>query len=217
MVDVAREIEAIQRSVGTGTIPAGEGHAVTLRRTYNSSIDDVWDALTTPDRINRWFLPISGDFRLGGTYQFEGNAGGKILACEKPNRLLVTWVYGSEDPSAISEVEIRLTALGPDSTEFQMVHTAVVPNEMWDTFGPGAVGAGWDGGVMGLGLYLASGKTVDDPIAWQISDEGRQFYTLSAKAWGEASRAAGADDETVARNVAATTEFYAPSGATPEG
>src|SRR6188508_653698 len=146
MVDVAREIEAIQRSVGMGTIPAGEGHAVTLRRTYNSSIDDVWDALTTPDRINRWFLPISGDFRLGGTYQFEGNAGGKILACEKPNRLLATWVYGSEDPSAISEVEIRLTAAGDESTVFEMSHTAVVPDEMWDMFGPGAVGVGWDMG-----------------------------------------------------------------------
>jgi uncharacterized protein YndB with AHSA1/START domain len=216
MVDVAREIEAIQRSVGTGTIPAGEGHAVTLGRTYNASIDDVWDALTTPDRINRWFLPISGDFRLGGTYQFEGNAGGKILACEKPNRLLVTWVYGSEDPSAISEVEIRLTAKGADSTEFQMVHTAVVPDEMWDTFGPGAVGAGWDGGVMGLGLYLATGATVDDPMAWQMSEEGREFYRLSSHAWGEASRAAGVDEETITRNVAATTEFYAPS-ANPEG
>ncbi len=211
MVDVAREVEAISRSVGTGTIPAGEGNTVTLRRTYNASIDDVWDALTKPERIGRWFLPISGDFRLGGSYQFEGNAGGKILACEKPNRLLATWVYGSEDPSAVSEVEIRLTAAGDESTVFEMAHTAVVPEEMWDTFGPGAVGVGWDGGVMGLGLYLDSGATVDDPMAWQVSEEGREFYRLSSKAWGEASRAAGVDEETITRNVAATTEFYAPS------
>jgi uncharacterized protein YndB with AHSA1/START domain len=217
MVEVAQEVAAIQREVGTGTIPAGEGKRVTLRRTYNASIEDVWDALTSPERIGRWFLPVSGDFRLGGTYQFEGNAGGKILACEKPNRLLATWVYGSEDPAAISEVEIRLTAAGDESTIFEMNHTAVVPDEMWDTFGPGAVGVGWDGGVMGLGLYLSTGATVDDPVAWQMSDEGREFYRLSSNAWGEASRAAGADEETVAKNVAATTEFYAPSAPTPEG
>ena len=130
MVDVANEVAAISRSVGTGTIPAGEGKTVTLRRTYKASIDDVWNALTSPERIGRWFLPVSGDFRLGGTYQFEGNAGGKILACEKPNLLLVTWVYGSEDPSAVSEVEIRLTAEGTDSTVFEMAHTAVVPDEL---------------------------------------------------------------------------------------
>jgi len=50
-----------------------------------------------------------------------------------------------------------------------------------------------------------------------MSDEGREFYRLSSNAWGEASRAAGADEATVAKNVAATTEFYAPSAATPEG
>src|SRR6187402_2271398 len=96
MVDVVREVGAIEREVGTGTIAAGEGHTVRLRRTYNAGIDDVWDALTTPERIGRWFLPISGDFRLGGTYQFEGNAGGDIVACERPNRLKVTWVYGPQ-------------------------------------------------------------------------------------------------------------------------
>ena len=119
MVDVVREVEAIEREVGTGTIAAGEGHEVHFSRTYNAGIDDVWDALTTPDRISRWFLPVSGDFRLGGTYQFEGNAGGKIVACEKPNRLLVTWVYGSDDPSAISEVEIRLTAAGEECDDLR--------------------------------------------------------------------------------------------------
>jgi len=210
MVEVAQEVAAIQREVGTGTIPAGEGKRVTLRRTYNASIEDVWDALTSPERIGRWFLPISGDFRVGGAYQFEGNAGGKILACEKPKRLLATWVYGSEDPSAISEVEIRLTAAGDESTIFEMNHTAVVPDEMWDMFGPGAVGVGWDMGLLGLSMHLSSGSEPATPAekeAWQVSGEGREFAQLSSAAWGDASRAAGVAEQTVAANVAATTEF----------
>jgi hypothetical protein len=40
------------------------------------------------------FLPISGDYRVGGRFQFEGNAGGEILVREKPHLLRVTWVYG---------------------------------------------------------------------------------------------------------------------------
>ena len=210
MVDVANEVSAISRSVGTGTIPAGEGKTVTLRRTYNAPIDDVWNALTTPERIGRWFLPVSGDLRLGGTYQFEGNAGGTIVACDRPNRLLVTWGMGpADDPASASEVEIRLMPVDADTTTLELVHTAIVPDEMWETFGPGAVGVGWEGGALGLALHFTGG-TIGDPAAWPYTDEGRAFYSASSEGWGAANLAAGADPEVVARNIAATTQFYAP-------
>ena len=64
-------------------MPAGEGRTVVLRRRYAAAVEDVWDAITDPERIGRWFLPVSGDFRPGGTYQLEGNAGGTILRCER--------------------------------------------------------------------------------------------------------------------------------------
>jgi uncharacterized protein YndB with AHSA1/START domain len=206
MIDVVHQIEAVQREVGEGRLTAGEAKVVRLRRTYVAEIDDVWDALTNPDRIGRWFLPISGDYRLGGRYQFEGNAGGEIQECDRPNRLKVTWEYG---PGPGSDVVVRLAPAGEGRTEFELEHTAVVPDEMWAEYGPGAVGVGWEGGLLGLELHLAGGS-VDDPIAWQMSDEGRDFNTRASRAWGEASRAAGVDEETVARNVASTTRFYAP-------
>src|SRR5258708_29536676 len=42
----------------------------------------------------RALLPIIGDLRLGGHYQFEGNAGGTIRRCEPPRLLAVTWEMG---------------------------------------------------------------------------------------------------------------------------
>ena len=201
MIDIVREIEAVQRTVGTGSTAAGEGKRVTLRRTYKAAIDDVWDALTNPTRIGRWFLPISGDYRVGGTFQFEGNAGGTIVSCDRPKRLEVTW----GDPSSI--VVVELTAVGEEATTFELIHTAPVPDEMWAEYGPGAVGVGWEGGLLGLELHL-KGKSVDDPIAWQLSDEGRAYNTASSEAWGEANRAAGVSDDVVARNIASTTSFY---------
>ena len=209
MIDIAREIRAVQRSVGSAPLGTGEAHVVRLQRTYDSPIEDVWEALTTPERISRWFLPLSGDMRLGGRYQFEGQAGGSIVACERPNRLLVTWVYPpSEDESGASEVEIRLTPAGDDATTLELVHTAFVPDEMWDTFGPGAVGVGWEQGALGLALYLGTGSTVGDPEAWQLSEEGRSYAAQSSAGWGAAYLAGGADPEVVERNVAATTAFY---------
>jgi uncharacterized protein YndB with AHSA1/START domain len=210
MIDIVREIEAVQRAVTAGRTAAGEGRTVRLERTYNAPIDDVWDALVNPERISRWFLPISGDFRVGGKYQLEGNAGGEILTCEAPHRLRVTWVYGVvANPTDISELEVRLTTAGDESTTLVLEHTAIVPEEMWAQFGPGAVGVGWDGGLLGLSLHLRGGS-VEDPVAWQLSDEGRAFATLSSQAWGVANQAAGTDPAAAAAAVANTTAFYAP-------
>jgi uncharacterized protein YndB with AHSA1/START domain len=208
MIDITRAIEAVHRVTGDGSTAAGAGRFVRLERDYDAPIDDVWDALTNPERIGRWFLPISGDYRLGGRYQFEGNAGGQILECDRPNRLKVTWAYGENLSAAdISEVEIRLAAVGDDVTRFVLEHTAIVPEDRWAQFGPGAVGVGWEGGLLGLELHLRGGS-VDDPIAWQLSDEGRSFNTRASQAWGEANLAAGADPAVAAEGVTNTTAFY---------
>ncbi len=49
-----------------------------------------------------------------------------------------------------------------------------VDDERWVQFGPGAVGVGWDLGLLGLRLYLAGDGTPVDPAAfqtWSASDE----------------------------------------------
>ena len=215
MVDIVSEIESVGRETGPGRIAAGEGRAIRLERTYDAPIEDVWDALTNPERIGRWFLPISGDYRVGGRYQFEGNAGGEIVSCERPNRLRVTWVYGEvKSPADISEVELRLASAAEGSTTLVLEHSAIVPEEMWGQFGPGAVGVGWEGGLLGLSLHLQGGS-IDDPTAWQLSAEGREFYRLSSEAWGAANVAAGADPAAAATSVANTTAFYAPAPEAP--
>ena len=215
MIDIVREIEAAQREVATGRTAAGDGRTVRLRRTFDTPIDEVWDALTSPARISRWFLPISGDFRVGGRYQLEGNAGGEIVDCDRPRRLKVTWVYGEPaNPADVSELEIRLEPAGDDATTLELDHTAIVPDDRWTMYGPGAVGVGWDGGLLGLSLHLRGGSLAD-PIAWQVSAEGREFFTRSSAEWGAANIAAGVDATAAATAVANTTQFYAPDPEAP--
>jgi uncharacterized protein YndB with AHSA1/START domain len=210
MIDIVREIGSVRREVGEGTVAAGVGRSVRLQRDYEAPIEDVWNALTDPARIGRWFLPIGGDYRLGGHYQFEGNAGGEILECERPHRLKVTWVFGEPTSElSASEVEVRLSTVDGGGTRFELEHVAVVPEERWTEYGPGAVGVGWEGGLLGLSLHLRGGS-VDDPIAWQLSEEGREFAIRGSEAWGAANVAAGADPEVAARGVANTNAFYAP-------
>lgn len=213
MRDIIDELGAVQREVGSGRIPAGEGRCVTLRRSYDAAIEDVWEAVTSADRINRWFLPVTGDLRPGGSYQLEGNAGGEILQCEPPRLLRVTWVYG-ENPGKedVSEVEVRLSPGERATTVLELTHTAVVPDDRWSEFGPGAVGVGWDGALLGLGLFLA-GESLDDPeerAKFAFTPEGRRFLAESSKAWGAAFRASGATAEQVAIATKHTTAFYVP-------
>lgn len=207
MHDFIDRINEVHREVGTRTVAGGEARTILLRRTYNAAIEDVWDACTNPERISRWFLPVRGELKLGGHYQLEGNAGGEILRCEPPRLLRVSWLFG--DNPGFSEVEVRLSAEGEERTLFELEHIAVVPPEMWDRYGPGATGVGWDMALLGLGLHL-SGGSIDSPAEWEQSDEARDLMTRSSRAWGEAYRVFGASDDTVASVVAATTEFYAP-------
>ena len=65
-----------------------------IRRHYKADREDVWDAITTPERLVRWFLPISDDLRAGGRYQLEGNAGGEIVRCDRPSEIGLTWEIG---------------------------------------------------------------------------------------------------------------------------
>ncbi|WP_413809342.1 SRPBCC family protein [Streptomyces sp. OE57] len=210
MSEIVDQINHVHREVGTREVPDGEARTVLLRRTYDAAIEDVWDACTDPERISRWFLPVSGDLKLGGHYQLTGNAGGEILRCEPPRLLAVSWLFG-ENPG-FSEVEVRLTAEGEERTVFELEHVAVVPPGMWDQFGPGAVGVGWDGALLGLTLHLTGEGAPADPEAWQASDEAREFMTRSSERWGAAYEASGAPAEVVAATTRATTEFYVPKG-----
>ncbi|MFG1709827.1 SRPBCC family protein [Nonomuraea sp. M3C6] len=205
-MDIVDEITRAHREL------AGDKRKVmVLRRHYDAEVADVWGACTDAERLGRWFLPVTGDLRVGGTYQLEGNAGGEILQCEPPELLKVTWQYG-EDPG-FSEVEVRLSADG-DGTLFELRHTAEVDPEFWSQYGPGAVGVGWDLALLGLGLHLSGGTPVDEATFHQ-TDEGRGFITASSRAWGEAHHAAGGPPDEVAAAVANTTAFYAPEEESP--
>ena len=214
MIDVIHEINAARRQVGTRVLEAGEARTVTITRTYAAEVEDVWDACTNPERIRRWFLPVSGDLHVGGRYQIEGNASGTIQTCNAPHGLSATWEYGDE----ISWIELRLSQAANGHTRFELEHIAHVDDERWAQFGPGAVGVGWDLGLLGLAGHLGRYATVEpsEAAAWSASEEGRRYATLSSEAWREASVAAGTDPESARAAAERTTAFYtdmpAPSG-----
>jgi uncharacterized protein YndB with AHSA1/START domain len=195
-IDVDHQIDAVARSVGTSATKTGVAHVVTISQSYDTDAEDLWDAVTSIERIPRWFLPVTGDLKVGGSYQLEGHARGTVLTCDPPNNFTATWEYGDN----VSAINVSVTSDSPDRARLVIEHTIGVDDEHWREFGPGAVGIGWDSMVLGLAIHVATGESIDPSFGpqWMATEAGRRFLTLAGEAWHSANVTAGANP-TVAR------------------
>ena len=204
IADLSGAHPSIERTVSLLERDGQAASAITLARSFATTGADLWDAVTNSERIPKWFLPISGELRLGGRYQLEGNAGGEITACEPLSHFAVTWEFGGD----VSWVEVRVSDDGAGCARLALTHTAHL-SEHWDTYGPGATGVGWEMGLLGLAIHLAEpDEPMPDEAAFATSPEGKAFITGSSEAWGHAAVAAGTDPDAAAAAARRTTAFY---------
>ena len=204
-IDFQQYFQGTSREFENRMIDGEESRVLTISRTYATTLDSIWDALTNMNRIPSWFLPITGDLKVGGRYQFEGNAGGEILACKPEESFKVTWEYGDQT----SWVNVTIEPV-EEGVKFQLEHIATVPQEMMDLYGPGATGVGWDSGLLGLYNHLTTGEstTPEKGMAWMMSDDGKAFVKLTSDAWGEASIAAGTPRDIALKAAETTRKAY---------
>jgi len=79
--------------------------AVRVEDVFDTGVDDLWEACTTPDRLSRWIAEVSGDLRPGGSIHvafvstWVGPA--RVEVCEQPHHLLLTMEPGTEDEASI--------------------------------------------------------------------------------------------------------------------
>jgi uncharacterized protein YndB with AHSA1/START domain len=97
---------------------------VRIERTFDATAEDVFDAWTSAEVIQRWFRPgrdwgppsAEVDLRVGGTVRVvmrapEGTghgAGGEYTVIERPHRLAFTWTF-DDDPSNQQMIELEFT------------------------------------------------------------------------------------------------------------
>lgn len=213
MIDVAEQINAVSRKIGSRVFGPGEARVATISQAYDTDVDDVWDACTNPERLPRWFLPLTGDLKVGGKYQLEGNAGGTIERCDPPKSFFATWEFNG----MVSWLEVRVAPETDGRTRLELEHTAHVDDDLWTQYGPGATGIGWDLALLGLANHLAPGAPAVSPEnaeAWAVSPEGVAFATAAAERWRVAHVESGTDEETAKAAAARVTAFYTTS---PEG
>ncbi len=202
----ARPAGSVTRELGQREHEGKLVHALVAARVIGAGREELWDALTNAARIPKWFLPISGDLRAGGSYQLEGNAGGEIIACESPGRFALTWRMHGD----VSWVTVTLLELREGYTEVRLEHLAQFPVDFWEEFGPGAVGIGWDMALFGLDQHFSPAPAVvpETAEAWVASEEGKDFARRSSDAWCDASIALGTDAAAARAAADRVTAFY---------
>jgi uncharacterized protein YndB with AHSA1/START domain len=87
-------------------IAAGEARVAVFTRTYETSVEDLWDACTNPERLRRWYTTVDGDLQVGGTFTQQNMGSGTIEACQAPHALQLSLGGG------VDEIELSLSA-GP--------------------------------------------------------------------------------------------------------
>jgi uncharacterized protein YndB with AHSA1/START domain len=155
-----------------GSLGAADGKGVVrVEERYDTDIDDLWTAITDPDRLARWFGRVEGDLRPGGQFRLHVfDAGmdtvGQVVTCEAPQRLVVTnresdesYQEGNGVPPYDQTIDATLTA-DRDQT-ILVIEVRGMPLEAIPFFG-----TGWQVHAENLAAYLAGRELGDTKPRW---------------------------------------------------
>ena len=197
LAEVLRSVAFLQRD-------GRPASAVGLSRSFDTTLEDLWDAVSSADRIPRWFAPVTGSLEPGGRFQVEGNAGGDIVVCEARSHFGLTWEFAGDT----SWVEVQVWEEEAGRVGLALTHTALL-SEHREQFGAGAVGVGWETAFLGLALHLADPSwPKPDVEEFAFSEEGRAFIHGSSEGWYHAQVDAGTEPEAARAAAGRTAAFY---------
>ncbi len=141
--------------------PAKKRVHLMLEQHYDTTALDLWNAVTDPDRLARWFASVDGDFHEGGHFVVdfeEGDASqiasGEVTKCRAPEELQVTWNFPGEEQSGV-EISIHQESGG---ALLKLKHLRLSERAAAE------YGAGWQAYIEALGADL-NGESARGP-AW---------------------------------------------------
>ena len=155
-----------------GSLRSADGKGVVrIEDRYDTTIDDLWSALTDPGRLAGWYGQVEGDLRPGGQFRLhvedaDADASGCVEACQPPRRLQVmtretdqSYQRGKGVPPYDEALAATLTADG-DQT-ILIIEVRGMPLEAIAFYG-----VGWQIHAENLAAYLAGRERGDTTARW---------------------------------------------------
>jgi uncharacterized protein YndB with AHSA1/START domain len=149
-----------QRIIGTLREENGFG-VVRMEDRFRTDAEDLWSAVTDPERLARWIAEVRGELQPGGGFEakftsgWEGN--GRVDVCEPPHHLLVTLSPGTDDQTLI---EAWIGREGDHAV--LVVEERGLPLEEYAMHG-----AGWQAHFEDLGAHLAGRQPSNWRVRWR--------------------------------------------------
>ena len=166
----------------TGSSDGGT-RVVIFDRLYRTSVADLWEACTDPDRLARWFAPVSGDLEEGGTFVIhfddDDTPRCRVTACTAPTGF--TWEWPQADAVSVVTVEV---AQDPAGARLRLRHVGLTHTQAT------GYAAGWDTYVRRLEAWLSGVALPDWDETWGAL---HARYAADAGAGGPDTGAGGPD------------------------
>ena len=119
---------------------AGEG-VVRMEDRFDTGIEDLWGALTDPDRLARWFGEVEGELSEGIEFRVRialaGERTGLVEACEPPQRLLVTMRDPDPQPGQPQQTVIEAQLIAEDAQTKLVWEERGMPVNLLPAYGAG--------------------------------------------------------------------------------
>jgi len=122
-----------------GSLGSADGLGIVrIEDRFDTDLDDVWSALTEPERLARWYGEIEGELRVGGAFRARLHASGwegtgRVEECEPPRRLLIV----SKEPDEPNEDSTEVTLTGDGDQTVLVVEQRGLPLDLLWAYGAG--------------------------------------------------------------------------------
>jgi uncharacterized protein YndB with AHSA1/START domain len=108
---------------------------------FDTDVDDLWSALTDPDRIAHWFGEVEGELSQGGEFRVRialaGKRTGQVEACEPPQRLLLTMRDPDPQPGQPEQTVIEAQLIAEGAQTSLVWEERGVPVDLLPAYGAG--------------------------------------------------------------------------------
>jgi len=118
----------------------GEG-VVRMEDRFDTGIDDLWGALTDPDRLARWYGEVEGELSQGGEFTVRialaGERAGRVEACEPPQHLLLEMRDPEARPGQPERTVIEARLISEGAQTRLVWETRGLPVDLLPAYGAG--------------------------------------------------------------------------------
>jgi uncharacterized protein YndB with AHSA1/START domain len=164
-----------------GTLRTADGAGVVrIEDRYDTDAEDLWSALTDPERLARWYGEVEGDLREGGEFRVhlpgpDINAVGNVEVCEPPHRLLVrtreTEESAHKGAGRPFEQTVEATLTSDEGHTILTIEVRGLPPGKLASYG-----VGWQLHAEALANYLAGQPGPDVGTRWgELTDSYEQL------------------------------------------